>query len=90
MYRYHVIIVMVISTAESPASDSSATDRCLPYVLSMSLGQTDAESGVVIEADVLSRGGHCCSYSLSIGNRLRPFLGAMRLTLIWRLLLRCL
>jgi hypothetical protein len=33
----------------------------IPYTLNMSLGQTDAKSGAVIEADVLSPGVHCFS-----------------------------
>jgi hypothetical protein len=53
--------VMIISNAGSPASDSPATDRFRPYTLSVSLGHPDAESGDVIEADVLSHGVHCFS-----------------------------
>jgi hypothetical protein len=56
-----MINVMIISTAGSPDSDSPATDRFLPYTVGMSLEHPDAESGDVIEADVLSHGVHCFS-----------------------------
>jgi hypothetical protein len=56
-----MISVMIISTGGSPDSDSRHGSLLFLTHSACRWGHPDTESGVVIEADVLSHGVHCFS-----------------------------